>query len=570
MKHDQQSLDIIGDIHGAIGRFRGLIRGLGYEERGGRWSHPQGRGLVFLGDYIDRGPDSFGVYRTVRKMVDDGVAIALMGNHELNAIAFSTRANDGTLDARRAHADACEALRTGRAARGWHRRHEFTATKNGRRALMNLQHHRATLVSTTPEQYAEMVEWFVRLPLWLELPDLRAVHAAWIPSAVTTLRTWAVKTTRRNPGLDATDIPGQRAGPTTFAEAAAECQRRCSVPAEAVHQRAIFLLLDGSESSPSGDYAHAVETLLKGPELKLPRPLPDPEGTERAQFRIRWFDAFKDQTIREYWFGPKHAISTEGDSEQILARREILATRLSPSDVERASRDVSAGYGATERAVFFGHYGLRANELPNLGANWACLDYSAFHENGALAAYRFERGAVPNDSHGNAHDSASIVEHQSARRLCREFVLSESWLEREHPEHGKKVDASDEPPSGTQPPSRAQYALTLLSCDSDALVESGQRLAAEIARVDRETSAVLGIPRIWPDQLPASFGQAEPPEAMSEATPCAAEETILMPLDETLAAHIRAQIVRASTEENAVPNAVLRRNRLGLPVPQVV
>ena len=38
--------------------------------------------IVFTGDYIDRGKDSAGVVATVKKLVQDGKAIALKGNHE--------------------------------------------------------------------------------------------------------------------------------------------------------------------------------------------------------------------------------------------------------------------------------------------------------------------------------------------------------------------------------------------------------------------------------------------------------------------------------------------------------
>lgn len=46
--------------------------------------------MVFVGDYIDRGPDSLRVVELVRAMVDAGSAVALCGNHEFNAICFNT------------------------------------------------------------------------------------------------------------------------------------------------------------------------------------------------------------------------------------------------------------------------------------------------------------------------------------------------------------------------------------------------------------------------------------------------------------------------------------------------
>jgi hypothetical protein len=567
MSDDLRPLDIIGDIHGAFGRLRGLLNTLGYEVRHKRWTHPEGRRLLFLGDCIDRGPDSFGVYLTVRKMVDDGIAIALMGNHELNAIAFSTRENDGVIDARQAHHDACVALTTGRPSQGWQRRHELEATKEGRRTLINLQHHRATLVSTSAAQYAEMVEWFIRLPLWLELPDVRAVHAAWIPSAIATLRSWACETTRRNPGLDATQIPGQRPGPTTLDAALEECKRRSEIAAGDSQQRAMLLLLDTHGPKSSANCARAVELLLKGPELNLPNPLPDPEGTRRDRFRIRWFEPFRRQSIRDYWMGPAHSIRTEVGDSQDERRRETLEATPSARAVENAPADVLAGYDRRERPVFFGHYGLRAVEMPTIGSNWACLDYSAFNDRGALAAYRFERGhrsAVGDDAVQLGESSGA---ESPARSLREEQFLAEDRPEREHDEHGQEVGASSEPPSGTRPPSRVQYALTLLNCDSDALIARGRVLAEELAQVDRETSAVLGIARVWPDQLPTDVGQVPPAAATNATSEHAVEVRTPLPFDETMAMRIRSQEIRADAEESALRDAIGKRERLGLPVP---
>lgn len=48
--------DIIGDIHGHAGPLKQLLDRLGYVESDGVWRHPSRRAL-FLGDYIDRGPE---------------------------------------------------------------------------------------------------------------------------------------------------------------------------------------------------------------------------------------------------------------------------------------------------------------------------------------------------------------------------------------------------------------------------------------------------------------------------------------------------------------------------------
>jgi protein phosphatase len=75
--------DIIGDVHGCQPELAGLLGTLGYQpgEDGVR-RHPAGRTAVFLGDLVDRGPDTPGVLRTVMDMVAGGAALCVPGNHE--------------------------------------------------------------------------------------------------------------------------------------------------------------------------------------------------------------------------------------------------------------------------------------------------------------------------------------------------------------------------------------------------------------------------------------------------------------------------------------------------------
>ncbi|MGP3956406.1 polynucleotide kinase-phosphatase [Nonomuraea sp. 3N208] len=70
--------DLIGDVHGCRAELETLLRELGWE--GVR--HPQGRTAVFVGDLVDRGPDTPGVLRLVMDMVEAGTAICVAGNHE--------------------------------------------------------------------------------------------------------------------------------------------------------------------------------------------------------------------------------------------------------------------------------------------------------------------------------------------------------------------------------------------------------------------------------------------------------------------------------------------------------
>src|SRR5262249_36063503 len=44
--------------------------------------HPEGRKAVFLGDLVDRGPDTPGVLRLVMNMTAEGQALCVPGNHD--------------------------------------------------------------------------------------------------------------------------------------------------------------------------------------------------------------------------------------------------------------------------------------------------------------------------------------------------------------------------------------------------------------------------------------------------------------------------------------------------------
>ena len=85
--------DIIGDIHGQADKLEALLRTLGYRDTAGAWRHAE-RQAIFVGDFIDRGPAQVRSVNIVRRMVDAGAALAVMGNHELNAIAWHTPVRD--------------------------------------------------------------------------------------------------------------------------------------------------------------------------------------------------------------------------------------------------------------------------------------------------------------------------------------------------------------------------------------------------------------------------------------------------------------------------------------------
>ena len=140
--------DVIGDIHGYADALRSLLEVLGYSQSNGAYRHPSRR-VIFAGDFVDRGPRQREVLHIARTMVEGGSALAVMGNHEFNAIAWATP--DG---------------------KGGHLRP---------RSAKNHSQHRAFLEQTGPESeaHADAVAWFKTLPLWLDLGGLRVVHACW-------------------------------------------------------------------------------------------------------------------------------------------------------------------------------------------------------------------------------------------------------------------------------------------------------------------------------------------------------------------------------------------------------
>lgn len=77
--------DLIGDVHGCYAELCELLDDLGWIRTEGERPtarHPDGRTLVFVGDLVDRGPDSPSVLVLAMNMVEDGRAIVVNGNHD--------------------------------------------------------------------------------------------------------------------------------------------------------------------------------------------------------------------------------------------------------------------------------------------------------------------------------------------------------------------------------------------------------------------------------------------------------------------------------------------------------
>ena len=230
--------DIIGDLHGHGERLEALLTKLGYRLRAGAWRHPS-RTAIFVGDFIDRGPGQLRTLELVRSMLDGGSARAVMGNHEFNAIAWWTP--DPLSD-------------------GQHLR-----PRHGPKGDQNRRQHAAFLSEVTLDgaEHRRWVEWFYELPLWIEEPGFRVVHACWSPEHVQRLR------------------PRLRDG-ARLDEATVEAASR------------------------KGSKAHdAVEVILKGAEVRLPdgHTFMDKDGHLRDSVRVRWWEP-EATTYRQAYIGP--------------------------------------------------------------------------------------------------------------------------------------------------------------------------------------------------------------------------------------------------------------------------
>lgn len=94
-KHERGPFDIIGDIHGCYDECIELLTQLGYKiispnldpvMQGPIYAHPAGRKVVFLGDFVDRGPKILETIRLVYNMTQAGQAFCVPGNHEIKLL----------------------------------------------------------------------------------------------------------------------------------------------------------------------------------------------------------------------------------------------------------------------------------------------------------------------------------------------------------------------------------------------------------------------------------------------------------------------------------------------------
>lgn len=313
IKGNTMKYDIIGDIHGHADELLELLNKLGYTDQGDCYKHPESdRKAIFVGDFIDRGPQIKETLEIVKPMVGNGAALAVLGNHEYNALCYHTKKPGNTND--------------------WLRPH----------SKKNVDQHKETLLQFEKNngEWQLYLKWFMTLPLFLDLGDIRVVHAAWIPAEIEKVKMWTTGSHNLSKGL----------------------LKRSA--------------LEGF------DEFYTIETVLKGVEIPLPdgQTFNDKDKNPRKEIRIRWWESAVNKTYGELIF-PKQPLKCGNEK---IAREETA--KLS-------------AYNDTV-PVFFGHYWRCPNEhdLRIQTDHICCLDYSVAKD-GLLVAYIWHREKALRNDH---------------------------------------------------------------------------------------------------------------------------------------------------------------------------
>ena len=306
--------DIIGDVHGHSDKLEALLQQMGYQLLRGAWRHPT-HIAVFVGDIIDRGPRQMDCINIVRNMLEAGSALAVMGNHELNAVAWVTQSQ--------------------------HHPGEYLRRRHGPKGDSNRHHHKEFLsqIGEDSTLHHDVARWFLQLPLWLDLPELRVAHACWHPKAIA--------------------VASARLGSQ-------------GLLTESLLEEALWdsgAIADGSTDLSLFD---SIELICKGVEIALPQGMSykDQDGFERNRVRSRWWDP--------------HATTFQ--------KCAILRPDIKQSIPDTPIPDFSKVPLPLDKPIFFGHYWMSGSPEP-LGDLCACVDYSAAKK-GPLVAYRYQ-GETP-------------------------------------------------------------------------------------------------------------------------------------------------------------------------------
>jgi Calcineurin-like phosphoesterase len=143
-----QYYDIIGDVHGHATLLKKLLKTMGYVREHGLWRHPE-RIAIFIGDFINRGPEIRETIEIVRQMTEAGSALTILGNHEYSAILYHIKDSSGMYLSR-----------------------HIAGNRN------QIQSTLTSFIGFETE-WRDHLKWLRTLPFYLDLGGLRVVHAYW-------------------------------------------------------------------------------------------------------------------------------------------------------------------------------------------------------------------------------------------------------------------------------------------------------------------------------------------------------------------------------------------------------
>ncbi len=240
-------IDVIGDVHGELEALNSLLHNLGYTSTG----HPQGRSLAFVGDLVDRGPDSLGVFRKVKSLIQAGVAQCIIGNHEMNILRGLTKQGNVWIVGKTESLDNSGTI------------------------------HPQVLANPTEKE--EIIEFFKTLPIVLERDDLRVVHACWDNNCVQLIR-------------------NDRSVLETFERHMGRIDREIDNHPE----------FDSVDRGLRRQNHNPLKLLTSGLEERASRPF-EANGKIRKQERKRWWMEYKSQpfcVFGHYWRTPVPGLPT--------------------------------------------------------------------------------------------------------------------------------------------------------------------------------------------------------------------------------------------------------------------
>ena len=298
--------DIIGDVHGYATLLKKLLQEMGYQKMNGSYSHPT-RKAIFVGDFINRGPEIRKTIRMVRAMVENGDAYAVLGNHELNAIIYHLKDKEG----------------------------KSIISKSSKYFLSLFK--TINEYSSGSQEWRDQLNWMRTLPLYLDLGEIRVVHACWSDEAI-------------------------KVADTLYEEGRIK--------------KKVFRKV---YKKPGSDEAKSVWRLTKGVNLKLPSDLRvmNNKGVSPRSFRLRWWDSLDGMTFKEVSFESKFSMPS------YTVPVEIIPTTYP--------------YPNNAPIVFFGHYCRGAGPYI-IKPNVCCVD-SCVAGTKSLLAYRWSGEKELNVNH---------------------------------------------------------------------------------------------------------------------------------------------------------------------------